>query len=366
MTGQEATVAHGGDGGEAHGGDGGRAPRGELDEAAAPAAPGAGLLELMGVMARLRRECPWDAEQTHESLAPHLLEESYEALDALESGDPDAVREELGDVLLQVYFHAEVASERTDGTGYTIDDVADGIAAKLIRRHPHVFGDVNVSGPDEVKLNWDAIKAAERQAKGGGPGSVLDGVPFGQPALALAAQLQRRAQRAGVPNDLADLTAGAVGAGAPGAGAGAAGAHSAGADAAGPGSAGAGAGADSAGADAAGPGSAGAGAGADSAGADAAGPGSAGAGAGADSAGADAAGPGSAGAGAAGAGSAGAGAAGFGSAGADSAPSELGAELFALVARARAAGLDPELELRAAARVYRDRVQAWEEQARRP
>jgi uncharacterized protein YabN with tetrapyrrole methylase and pyrophosphatase domain len=300
-------VAHGEDGGKAHGGDGGRVPRDELDAAAARA-PGAGLLELMGVMARLRRECPWDAEQTHESLAPHLLEESYEALDALESGDPDAVREELGDVLLQVYFHAEVASERSDGTGYTIDDVADGIAAKLIRRHPHVFGDVNVSGPDEVKLNWDAIKAAERQAKRGGPVSVLDGVPFGQPALALAAQLQRRAQRAGIPDDLADLTAGA------GAGAGAAGADSAGAGAAG---------ADSAGADSAG---------ADSAGADSAG---------ADSVGAD-------------------------SVGADSAPSELGAELFALVARARAAGLDPELELRAAARVYRDRVQAWEEQARRP
>jgi XTP/dITP diphosphohydrolase len=244
--------------------------------------PGAGLVELMGVMARLRRECPWDAEQTHESLAPHLLEESYEALDALESGDPDAVREELGDVLLQVYFHAEVASERSDGTGYTIDDVADGIAAKLIRRHPHVFGDVSVTGPDEVKLNWDAIKAAERQAKSGGPGSVLDGVPFGQPALALAAQLQRRAQRAGVPDDLADLTAGAPGG--------------------------------------------------DSAGGDSAG---------GDSAGGD-------------------------SAGAASAASELGAELFALVARARAAGLDPELELRAAARVYRDRVQVWEKQARRP
>jgi XTP/dITP diphosphohydrolase len=277
-------VAHGGDGGKAHGGDGGRAPQDELDAAAARAAPGAGLLELMAVMARLRRECPWDAEQTHESLAPHLLEETYEALDALESGDPDAVREELGDVLLQVYFHAEVASERADGTGYTIDDVADGIAAKLIRRHPHVFGDVSVSGPDEVKLNWDAIKAAERQAKGGGPGSVLDGVPFGQPALALAAQLQRRALRAGVPDELADLTAGA----------------------------------------------------------------------------------GAAGAGAGGAGAGGAGAAGAGAAGADSAPSELGAELFALVARARAAGLDPELELRAAARAYRDRVQAWEEQARRP
>ena len=271
----------------AQAGDGDGVPQGERDAtaqtkpgAAAARAPGAGLLELMGVMARLRRECPWDAEQTHESLAPHLLEESFEALDALESGDPDAVREELGDVLLQVYFHAEVASERSDGTGYTIDDVADGIAAKLIRRHPHVFGDVNVSGPDEVKLNWDAIKAAERQAKGGGPGSVLDGVPFGQPALALAAQLQRRAERAGVPGGLADLTADATVAGAAGS-------------------------------------------------------------AGGDSAGGD-------------------------FAGADSAPSELGAELFALVARARAAGLDPELELRAAARVYRDRVQAWEEQARRP
>ena len=238
--------------------------------------PGAGLLELMTVMARLRRECPWDAQQTHESLAPHLLEESYEAIDALESGDPDAVREELGDVLLQVYFHAEVASERTDGTGYTIDDVADGIAAKLIRRHPHVFSDVSVSGADEVKLNWDAIKAAERQAKSGGPGSVLDGVPFGQPALALAAQLQRRAERAGVPADLAVFGAHGETAGSFGA----------------------------------------------------------------------------------------AGSAGVAGAGGAAAPSELGAELFALVARARAAGLDPELELRAAARAYRDRVLAWEEQAR--
>ena len=314
--------AHGRDGGEGHGRDGGRAAHDEPDTAAARA-PGAGLLDLMRVMARLRRECPWDAEQTHQSLAPHLLEESYEALDALESGDPDAVREELGDVLLQVYFHAEVASERSDGTGYTIDDVADGIAAKLIRRHPHVFGDVSVSGPDEVKLNWDAIKAAERQAKGGGPGSVLDGVPFGQPALALAAQLQRRAQRAGVPDDLADLTGGATVAGAAGAtGAGAAG----------------------------GPG---AGAGADGTVAGAAAAGAAG-------------GPGAGATGEGRTGEGGTGGTGASAAGADSAPSELGAELFALVARARAAGLDPELELRAAARVYRDRVQAWEEQARRP
>ncbi len=230
---------------------------------------GTRLLELVAIMSRLRRECPWDAKQTHESLAPHLLEESYEALEALEDGDPEELREELGDVLLQVMFHAEVASERTDGTGYTIDDVAEGIADKLVRRHPHVFADVTVSGADEVKQNWDAIKAAERAAKGGGPGSVLDGVPFGQPALALAAQLQRRAERAGVPPELADLER--------------------------------------------------------------------------------AAGPGGEGDPAA----------------AEASPGEIGAELFALVARARAAGLDPELELRSAARAYRARVEQWEQAGRR-
>jgi XTP/dITP diphosphohydrolase len=230
----------------------------------AESAPGAGLVDLVAVMHRLRQECPWDAKQTHESLAPHLLEETYEALEALETGTPADLCEELGDVLLQVYFHAEVASERDDGTGYTIDDVARGIAAKLIRRHPHVFGDVSVSDADEVKQNWDAIKAAEREAKSGGPGSVLDGVPFGQPSLALAAQLQRRAERAGVPAGLADLSAAE--------------------DPPGP--------------------------------------------AGRDG---------------------------------DGQPSEIGAELFALVARARAAGLDPELELRAAARAYRDRVRSWEQ-----
>jgi NTP pyrophosphatase (non-canonical NTP hydrolase) len=213
--------------------------------------PGGHLLRLVAVMDTLRTKCPWDARQTHESLAPHLLEESYEALEALESGDARALREELGDVLLQVVFHARVAAERSDGTGYTVDDVADGIVTKLVRRHPHVFGDVTVSGADEVKRNWDAIKAAERESAAGVPGSALDGVPFGQPALALAAQLQRRAERAGVPADLADLPP-------------------------------------------------------------------------ADQDGG------------------------------------IGSELFALVAKARAAGIDPELELRAAARRYRDRVHDWE------
>ncbi len=155
-------------------------------------------------MDRLRRECPWDARQTHQSLAPYLLEESYETLDALESGDLAALREELGDVLLQVVFHARVAAERDDGTGFTIDDVAGGIVDKLTRRHPHVFGDVTVSGAAEVIQNWDEIKAEERRAASGGPASALDGVALGQPALSLAAQLRRRADRAGAPPGLAE------------------------------------------------------------------------------------------------------------------------------------------------------------------
>jgi XTP/dITP diphosphohydrolase len=127
--------------------------------------PGAHLLDLVATMDRLRRDCPWDARQTHASLAPHLLEEPYEALEALESGDEQALCEELGDVLLQVMFHARIAAERDDGTGFTIDDVADGIVAKLVRRHPHVFGDVTVSGADEVKRNWDEIKREEKRAR---------------------------------------------------------------------------------------------------------------------------------------------------------------------------------------------------------
>jgi XTP/dITP diphosphohydrolase len=179
--------------------------------------PGAHLIDLVATMDRLRVECPWDARQTHASLAPHLLEEPYEALEAFESGDEQAFREELGDVLLQVVFHARIAAERDDGTGFTIDDVADGIVDKLIRRHPHVFADLAVSGADEVKRNWDAIKREEKRARAERQGtaaagpeapSVLEGVPFGQPALALAAQLQRRAERAGVPAAIADLDRG--------------------------------------------------------------------------------------------------------------------------------------------------------------
>jgi len=229
--------------------------------------PGTHLIDLVTIMDRLRVDCPWDARQTHASLAPHLLEEPYEALEAFESGDEQAFREELGDVLLQVVFHARIAAERGDGTGFTIDDVADEIVAKLVRRHPHVFGNAVVSGADEVKRNWDEIKREERRAlterreragaEEAAP-SVLDGVPFGQPALALAAQLQRRAARAGVPDDLTRLN-GDLGRG-------------------------------------------------------------------------EAAGSGE----------------------------DIGDELFRLVARAREAGRDPEMELRAAARRYRDLVRAWE------
>jgi NTP pyrophosphatase (non-canonical NTP hydrolase) len=225
--------------------------------------PGAHLMDLVATMDRLRAECPWDARQTHASLAPHLLEEPYEALEALESGDEQAFCEELGDVLLQVAFHARIAAERDDGTSFTVDDVADGIVAKLVRRHPHVFADVTVSGAEEVKRNWDEIKREEKKERAERSGvsatpaapSALDGVPFGQPALALAAQLQRRAARAGVPGELARLE---------------------------------------------------------------------------------------------------------GDPGDDGPGGEIGPELFRLVVKARAAGRDPEMELRAVARRYRDLVRAWE------
>src|SRR5258708_9917241 len=169
--------------------------------------PGAALLELVAIMDRLRTECPWDARQTHESLVPYLLEETYETLEAIESGDIAELRGELGDVLLQVLFHSRIAAERTDGTGFTIDDVATDIADKLVRRHPHVFADVSVSGADEVRRNWETITAQERAAAGGGPASALDGVPMSQPALSLAAQLQRRAAAAGAPPELIELQA---------------------------------------------------------------------------------------------------------------------------------------------------------------
>jgi XTP/dITP diphosphohydrolase len=241
--------------------------------------PGAHLLDLVAIMDKLRVCCPWDREQTHESLLRYLLEEAYEAAEAIEDADPVALREEIGDVMFQAFFHARIAAERpaADG-GFTIDDVADTLAAKLVRRHPHVFGSVSVSSAADVNANWEEIKKAERAAKalaaagaGGhqGPPSALDGVPFGQPALSLAAQLQRRAQRAGIT-----VPAG-----------------------------------------------------------------------GGDSAGS--------------AGSA-------GSVGSTGSADSVGDALMGLVARAREAGLDPELELRAAARRFADAVRAQERLASAP
>jgi XTP/dITP diphosphohydrolase len=220
---------------------------------------GAHLLDLVAVVDTLRTSCPWDREQTHASLLRYLLEEAYEAAETIEADDMPALREEIGDVLFQVLFHARIASERAASEGgFTIDDVADTLAAKLIRRHPHVFGGVSVASAGDVEVNWEEIKKAERTQKaaeaGSGPPSVLDGVVFGQPALSLAAQLQRRAERAG-------FSAGPAGPAGPAGG---------------------------------------------------------------------------------------------------SAAEDLGDELFHLVARATAAGIDPESALRAAARRYADLLRSWE------
>jgi XTP/dITP diphosphohydrolase len=150
--------------------------------------PGARLIDLVRVMDRLRRSCPWDREQTHESLAKYLLEETYETLEAIDTGDRDHLREELGDLLLQVMFHSRVAEDAEDG--FTIDDVAGGIVEKLIRRHPHVFGTVDAADAAAVEANWETIKAAEKQRS-----SVLEGIPLALPALALADKVLGRAAK---------------------------------------------------------------------------------------------------------------------------------------------------------------------------
>jgi MazG family protein len=149
---------------------------------------GRGLLDVVKVMARLRGPggCPWDAEQTHRTLARHLLEETYEALEAIDADDSDAIRDELGDLLLQVVFHAQMAA---DEGRWDVDDVAEGLARKLIHRHPHVFGSLEVSGPEEVLVNWEKLKAAEL----GSRGRIEDGIPVAMPSLARAAKVQRRA-----------------------------------------------------------------------------------------------------------------------------------------------------------------------------
>ncbi len=154
--------------------------------------PGARLLDLVQVMDRIRAECPWSSQQTHKGLAKYGIEEAYELVEAIEDGDRDELREELGDVLLQVVFHARIAEEDPD-TPFSIDDVAAGIVTKLIHRHPHVFGDETASTPEEVKAHWLRTKAIEKQRT-----SVTEGVPMGQPGLALAAKLASRVRTAGL------------------------------------------------------------------------------------------------------------------------------------------------------------------------
>jgi tetrapyrrole methylase family protein/MazG family protein len=160
-----------------------------------------GLVGAIRTMQRLRRECPWDREQTHASLTKHLVEEAYELIEAVAGLEPDdmvayaRVEEEVGDVLLQVLFQAAIGAE----TGaFDIDDVAEVLRQKLVRRHPHVFGNVEVADAAEVKSNWDAIK---REEKGGGSTDPFEGIPPGMPALHRASKVQNRASKAGLRND---------------------------------------------------------------------------------------------------------------------------------------------------------------------
>jgi XTP/dITP diphosphohydrolase len=164
--------------------------------------PGSRLLDVVAVMDRLRSPdgCPWDAKQSHDSLKPYLLEEAYEAYQAIEDGDLVDLREELGDVLLQVVFHARLAEEHE--APWSIDDVAGDLVDKLVRRHPHVFEGASA---DDLDATWEAMKRAEK-----GRTSVTDGVPLSQPALSLAAKLQKRAERLGAPVPSYDGLGGAL------------------------------------------------------------------------------------------------------------------------------------------------------------
>ncbi len=169
--------------------------------------PGSRLLDLVAVMDRLRSPggCPWDAEQTHLTLLPYLLEETHEVIEAVESGDRAHLAEELGDLLLQVVFHARMAQDDVPAP-FDIDDVAAGIVAKLVRRHPHVFGigdgAVEVSGAAEVAANWEQLKAAEKQREG-----LFDGIPASLPSLARAQKMLGRLTRAAAEESAAEESA---------------------------------------------------------------------------------------------------------------------------------------------------------------
>jgi len=144
--------------------------------------------DFVDIVKRLRKECPWDREQTNDSIKAATIEEAYEVVEAIEKKNYDELKNELGDLLLHVAFHTIIASENND---FTIDDVIDSIREKLIRRHPHVFGEVKVSGSEEVKKNWEEIKMTE------GRDSLLDGVPEMLPALQRAHRLQEKAAKVG-------------------------------------------------------------------------------------------------------------------------------------------------------------------------
>ncbi|MFE7549092.1 nucleoside triphosphate pyrophosphohydrolase [Streptomyces gardneri] len=154
--------------------------------------PGSRFLDLVQVMDRIRRECPWSSQQTHKGLTKYGIEEAYELVEAIEAGDREELREELGDVLLQVVFHARIAEDDPEEP-FSVDDVAGTIVEKLIHRHPHVFGDATAETPEEVKAHWLRTKAVEKQRE-----SVTDGVPLGQPGLALATKLAGRVRTAGL------------------------------------------------------------------------------------------------------------------------------------------------------------------------
>ena len=144
--------------------------------------------EFVGIVKRLRKECPWDKEQTHDSIKSNTLEEAYEVVEAIDNKDYEELKKELGDLFLHILFHAQIAEENNN---FTLSDVIDSINEKLIRRHPHVFGETTVTGADHVKTNWEAIKLTE------GRSSVLEGVPINMPSLYRAFRLQEKAAKVG-------------------------------------------------------------------------------------------------------------------------------------------------------------------------
>jgi len=170
--------------------------------ASAPAAPNPQLDELVATLHRLRAPggCAWDRDQTHESLVQYLVEECYELIEAIEGGTREELIEELGDVLYQVLFHADIEAE---AGSFTLDDVAAHMTAKMIARHPHVFGDVVAETPDDVVATWDRVKALEKAHRS----STLDGIPQAMPALALADKLLGRAGKLGVTREPVEIPA---------------------------------------------------------------------------------------------------------------------------------------------------------------